>query len=1628
MSFVHLHTHSEFSLLDGANRITDLVEKTKEFELPAVALTDHGCLFGAWTFHKEAKKAGVKPIIGMEAYVAPGDRRDKSRSGQGERAYYHLVLLARDQEGYKNLVKLSSIGYTEGFYHRPRVDREVLAKYSKGLIVSSACMAGEVARHLLAGDRPAAKAAAEWYANLFDGRYYLEVQAHHSEGQAKLNAEIFSLADDLGLPVVATNDAHFLNAGDHDAHDVLLCIGLGKDRSDPNRMKYDEGLYYKSAKEVAAHFPGRPDVLENTLLIADQVDLSFEKKYHLPAFPLPREHKDENEYLVHLATGGAEARYGSPLPAQVQERLDYELGVIKGTGYAGYFLITWDFIDWARRHGIPVGPGRGSAAGSLVAYALGITNICPLVHDLLFERFLNPERISMPDIDVDFCFERRGEVIDYVRKKYGADAVGQIVTFGTMKSRAVIRDVGRTLGFAPSETDRIAKLIPNLPQQSFTVEQAVKQLKEVRDLYKSDDRHRKLFDYSMTLEGLARHASVHAAGVVIAPGPLDDYVPVCIQTGKNGTPAEGETAMAVTQYDMNCLDEAGMLKMDFLGLKTLTVIHDAVEMVRARVGGIRQPETGVVYETMDHVPLDDPAVYRMLARGGVSGVFQFESNLALDKLRAMKCDRFDDLVATNALIRPGPLDSGMTDVYIRRKLGLEPVRYPHPDLVKTLEPTYGIIVYQEQVMRIANLLAGFSLGEADVLRKAVGKKDGELIKKELGRFVVRAVERGVDRTIAEDLANQIETFGNYGFNKCLVGHVEVLDAASGRMVKIEDAYAGRARLDTVLACDTELLRLVEAPVADIVDNGIRPVWRLRTESGREIEATATHPFLTYEGWKPLGEIATGVHIAVPRSLSVAGSSVWPEHEVVSLGHLIAEGNLCHPTGLYVYNKDERQLDDFARAAESFSNVRCSRGVHRDCGYVYTGRVDRRLPNGIFEWARGLDLLGKTATEKEIPAAAFELGADQLGLLLARMWEGDGHVSWDEHPSLYYATSSKRLAHQVAHLLLRLGVSARTRAVDFRYRGELKRGYQVHVHNNDNRRAFAEGVGRHFLDPERKRRLEDLILEDPQSGPSKDVVPVGVRNRIRELKASRGLRWAEVAIGAGVASRDLHPSGSSSRKVGFTRGFVGALAEYFDDLDLTLQAQSGVLWDRVVEVEYVGEMRTYDLEVPIHHNFVANDLIVHNSHAAAYSLVSYHTAWLKAHYPAEFMAAMLSAVLDKTDDVVRYIAECKDITRCLPHLEHGIQVLPPDVNESGWKFTTVGDHQIRFGLGAVRGVGSGAVASILGARAEGGAFKSLFDFLGRIDTRALNKRACEALIAAGALDAYGRRSQLLSALDHAYQEVQARQAEQASGQESLFGAASTVQRKDPVLPEVPEWDEADRLAREKEALGFFISGHPLDRFREVVRAFDRTSSATLKERAGEKVELPCVVTSVARQISRKDSSEWGKIQVEDFFGTATVLAFKEAWQIGREKLVQDAVVLVRGLVSSSERDEEAPPIFLDDVELLEGLPTSGRLAVQIDLEFDSGMTEEAFAQARTVLARHPGVAPVEIAVGNGGGARLRSRTLKADATNGTLEELQAVFGRNRVRLVKTGDWPALGTPPEKPHWRNKGRSGGDESPF
>src|SRR5467141_4090518 len=971
MPFVQLHTHSEYSLLDCANRIPDLLDRVRALGMDSLAITDPGNLHGAWSFYAEAKARKIRPILGFEAYLAFGSRkaREKPADAPLGAPYSHLVLLAKNKVGYQNLIKLSSIGFLEGYYRRPRIDKEVLAQHREGIIGLAACLSGEIALYLRQGNYEAAKASAQWFARTFgpDG-FWLEIQDHGIAEERLVTEGMLRLGKELGLPVAATNDAHYLKKEDAEAHDVLLAIGTGKDLDDPKRFRFSgQESYVKSESEMRGLFGNRTDVLAETARIAELCEFDFEKRYFLPQYPRPAEFASDQDLLVHLARRGAIERYGDPLSDEVEQRLAYELDVITRTGYAGYFLIVYDLVKAARDRGIPVGPGRGSAAGSLIAYALRITTVDPLKFDLLFERFLNPERISMPDIDLDFCFERRGEVLEYARERYGRESVGQIITFGTLKARAAFRDVARTLRVEMGDVERLTKLIPSGPAFSVTLAEASDKVPEVKQAAAQDERIRKVLDLGSRIEGLARHASVHAAGVVIAPGPLTDYVPVC-----TAPDSKTDADAIITQYDMAGIEQIGMLKIDLLGLKTLTVLHDAAKMVAERHG---------VTIDLERPDLDDPKVYELLRAGRTAGIFQFESPLATDCLRSMKCDRFDDLVATNALLRPGPLDTGMYLVFINRKLGREKVRYPHPALEEILAPTYGVIVYQEQVMRIANVLAGYSLAEADVLRKAVGKKDKELLQRELGPFVERAVARGHDRRTVEDIAAQIATFGRYGFPK--------------------------------------------------------------------------------------------------------------------------------------------------------------------------------------------------------------------------------------------------------------------------------------------------------------------------------------------------------------------------------------------------------------------------------------------AHSVAYSILSFQTAWLKAHYAPEFMSALLSSEIGNTDKVVQYINEAREL---------GLEVLPPDVNESGFKFTVVGERRIRFGLGAIRNVGRGAIESIIAAR-NATRISDLTDLVNRIDLRLCNKRVIESLIDAGACDSLGGgRSQLVAALDHAFSEAQVRQQERFTGQHALFGDAAPAPSPQSPLPDVPPWPEHERLTREKSVLGFFISGHPLAKYRAEVELF------------------------------------------------------------------------------------------------------------------------------------------------------------------------------------------------------------------
>ena len=760
--FVHLHLHTEYSLLDGAISIDSLIKKAAEYRMPAVAITDHGNLFGALDFYQKATKAGIKPIIGCEMYVAPGSRFDKSSpAGKNEEASYHLILLARNKTGYKNLVKLVTAGYLEGFYYRPRIDKQLLAEHSEGLIASTACLGGEIPSLLLQGRYEDAKVAAAQYQNILGKEnFFLELQENGIPEQTKANEELIRLSKDTGIPVIATNDCHYLDKGDHKSHDALLCIQTGKTMKDSNRMTFSsETFYMRSPDEMKKAFVHIPEAITNTIAIAERCNMELDLgKYHLPHFPVPEGYTRES-YMAELARKGLDERFREIEavlgkenfdPETYKKRLEFEIAMIGKMGFAGYFLIVWDFIRYAREHNIPVGPGRGSAAGSLVAYCLRITDIDPLPYHLLFERFLNPERVSMPDIDVDFCMDRRDEVLRYVTEKYGQDHVTQIITYGTMMAKGVIRDVGRVLDIPYSEVDKVAKLVPNT--LNITLDEAMKQEPRLKEITK-DPRMTDLMEIALHLEGQVRHASKHAAGVVISQEPLIEYLPL-FKTPKDEI---------ITQFDMKGVEKIGLVKFDFLGLRTLTVIHKAVELINQRLA--TAPLAATEQFDISRIPMDEARSYELLSRGETAGIFQLESSGMRDIVIKMKPQCFEDLIALVALYRPGPLGSGMVDDFIKRKKGATKIAYELNQLEPILKDTYGVIVYQEQVMQIASALAGYSLGEADLLRRAMGKKLPEEMAKQKERFLRGAVEKKLPAVKAEKIFDLMEKFAEYGFNK-----------------------------------------------------------------------------------------------------------------------------------------------------------------------------------------------------------------------------------------------------------------------------------------------------------------------------------------------------------------------------------------------------------------------------------------------------------------------------------------------------------------------------------------------------------------------------------------------------------------------------------------------------------------------------------------------------------------------------------------------------------------------------------------------------------------------------------------------------------------------------------------------
>jgi DNA polymerase-3 subunit alpha len=1296
--FVHLHVHSEYSLLDGLGRVKNLVKEARRLEQPALAITDHGVMHGAIEFFRACKENGVKPLIGVEAYQTVWGRPMQGRDAQFDKENYHLLLLARNMTGYRNLLKIATHSQLDGFYYKPRVDHEFLARHAEGIVATTGCLGAEVPQLLAQGKEKEAYDRLGWYLEVF-GRenFFIELQEHSIPDLVQVNKILVPWAGKFGLNLVATNDVHYVREQDGGPHDVLLCVQTGVTIDQKNRMRMSDGSYFlKSRVQMEETFRPLIDLpasaFDNTLRIAEMCEVELEDPtYHLPDLPIPDGHTYET-YLRHLTEEGLQRLYGEHVNDDVvQERKERELRIIHQMGFDVYYLIVADLCNFARSRNIWWNV-RGSGAGSLVAYCTGITNLDPIRNNLIFERFLNPGRVTMPDFDLDYPDDQREEMIRYTVEKFGSDQVAQIATFNRMKAKAAVRDVGRAQGIELPLVDKIAKLIPGIPGKPVTILDCLTEGHEfyspdLVQMYQNEAWVKGLLDTAMQLEGVARNAGIHAAAVIVADRELSHYTP--LMRGSKST-----VTGTIAQYEFPILESIGLLKVDFLGLSTLSVMREAARLIKQRHG---------IEYTLGNIPYEGDSAanaFSLLSSGEVSGVFQVESAGMRRMLTEMKPTLFEHIVAAISLYRPGPMD--YIPQYIRRMHGQESVEYKHPALEPILAETYAILVYQEQIIQALSSLAGYTPGEADLVRRAIGKKKASDIEKHKKIFIAGCEKNGIDGETASAIYGDIEFFARYGFNKCLPGDTEILDAQTGRLVRIVDIYNGAVDVSETVTCDTNTLRLQHGRISAVLNNGVKPVYRLTTALGRTIEATANHPFYTFDGWRLLGELALGDQIAVPRSLPVEGKAIWPDHEVIALGHLLAEGNLRHPHSVYFYSKDSEQRNDYILAAEQFDNVACAVGLHKDVFSVYAKRIERNREPGLVEWAKSLGIWGKGAREKEIPPAAFELTNRQIALLISRMWEGDGHINIKSR-SLFYATSSQRLARQLQHLLLRLGIISRLRTVEFPYK-DGRVGYQLFITGNENLVVFTDRIGVHMVSQERKTKLASLCLDAPQSAGVKDIVPVAVKQLVRTIKDQHGVTWTQLRELSGVAQREFYPSAATGKN-GFTRQTIQRLAAAFDSDELRRISASDIYWDRIVSIDFVGEKQTYDLEVPGTHNFIANDILVHNSHAADYAVITVQTAYLKAYYPVEYMAAQLLVERDKTEKVINFVNECRRM---------GVDVLSPDVNYSSldfdiqtippgtkkiaqrdpsiaYPFPIPEGAAIRFGMAAIKNVGEGPVA-------------------------------------------------------------------------------------------------------------------------------------------------------------------------------------------------------------------------------------------------------------------------------------------------------------------------------------------------
>jgi len=1864
--FTHLHVHSHYSLLDGLPKIDELLNYVKELGMDSVAITDHGALYGAVEFYKKAKTAGVKPIIGAELYVALEGMRQE-RPGIDDKRY-HLVLLAKNEEGYKNLVKLITKAHLEGFYYKPRIDEELLAQYASGLIASTACLQGKIPVLIMQRKLKEAEDLALKYQEIFGkDNFYLELQYHeHIPEQKKVNDVLIEISRKTGIPLIATNDVHYLKKEDAEAQDILMLINTGADQNDPERLSMiHDDFSLKSPREMFEHFREVPEAIENTQKIVEACNFQFELgKTKLPHFEVPNG-KAPDDYLKKLTYERLEKKFPNPSP-EIIKRIEYELSVIKQTGFAPYFLIVQDFVNWAKQNRIVVGPGRGSATGSLVSYVIGITNVDPIKYGLMFERFLNLERIAMPDIDLDFTDRRRDEVINYVAQKYGRDKVAQIITFGTMAARAVIRDVGRALKYTYSYCDQAAKMIPF----GFTLDDTLKKVREFKNLYDTDEQAKRLIDFAKKLEGVARHASTHACGVVISAEPLENVVPLQHPTQDDQN--------IVTQYEMHAIEDLGLLKMDFLGLKNLTIIEDTL----ARVYVVQNKKIDI-----ENLPLDDKETYKLLQEGKTAGVFQLEclsgdtiiSNTTIKKLHERKnkkklasvyldegkthlnkivdilesgekeiytliaennwyikatrdhyfltengwkklkdiepgenvlvktkakhlihntcqtcgkqisgqkegksnfcyacsarfyrnpskkaskekikearlrfyqnggkpwnygittenneiwkktaakvakaikekfggrtyeeiygttkakeikkkmsksvtgennpmfgkpsphhrggfrkdlghyvrsaweadfarilrlhnldydyepqtfklikpkgevvhytpdfyvksqntfyeikgwfhdldkekiklfqeqypkhkfilisatkfaefalkyktlirweCPRipfqqsfrfikvkevkssgreqtydiimqspgnnfvangflvhnsggmtrylvelkpteFEDIIAMISLFRPGPME--LIPDYIARKHKRKKVEYLHPKMEQILKNTYGIMIYQEQLMQVAQQMAGFTLGEADVLRKAVGKKIKSLLEEQKEKLINGMTKNGIKKSIAEKIWEWVLPFASYGFNRCLSGDVKIQNSETGEIFTIKQLYQDRNLVKKTFSFN-EKHKIFENKILDIINNGVKPVFEVITRNGRKLKATENHPFLTSNGWQILKNIRIGERIATPRSLPEPQIPIDIENcKLALLGYLLAEGNFCHPYGFYFYSSSKEEIKDYITNLEKFDNTIASIDNSKSAIAVYSKRKNKKISSEAVEWINNLGLRNKKATDKFFPQVVFQLSNKNLSILIGKMFQGDGCINLQKKgPEIFYATSSMQIASGLQHLLLRFGIISTIHFKKFKYRKTIKKGYTVSVSRFDNIYKFLKNFSLYFIGKKRTDsqtilRTHPIInktLKEWSARGSKDTIPCNLVFPLisNAIAANVTISRRELATQNNFAERLLY---EDERKIGFLRETVDFLSEKLQSQALKEISESDIYWDGITSVKPAGEEITYDLSMEKEHNFIANDIFVHNSHAAAYATIAYQTAYLKTHFPVEFMASLLTSEKADVERIAFLINETKKM---------GIEVLPPDINESLANFTVVPNQKkIRFGLTAIKNVGTGIVEAITQERKTNGPFKSIADFINRLASKDLNKKSFESLIKTGVFDRLAERNQLLSNMERLLEWSRDMQKTKSNGQKGLFDGGNSNFNHDINLLAAAPASNYDKLTWEKELLGLFVTSNPLEDYRKI---FERKASpiSTLKNHySGQRVRIGGIISSVKKIITKKGRPMLF-MSIEDLTDKTEVIVFPGIIERNPVVFQENKIVFVVGKV---DHRDNMPKIICDEIE-------------------------------------------------------------------------------------------------------------------